>query len=188
MTPSLVKFVRGVWSTGTDNEKIDANARFLAVVTGLRHGHIKWEDGQPVDRRMVPVQDHPLPPARTDLGDLDETEWPIGKDGAPADPWQFTFELPLLDLENSAQRLYSTPSFGGRQAIGRLARTYALRKKKDPGKLPVVELACESYKHATYGVVQNPVLKIVDWLPDPDWSPPEPPPDASSDLNDEIPF
>ena len=68
----LVKFVRGSWNTGADGEVIKHDARFLAVMTGLRHGHIKWQDGKPVERRMPLVQDHPRAPGRTELGDLDE--------------------------------------------------------------------------------------------------------------------
>src|SRR5262245_43801062 len=120
----LLKFTRGVWSTGQDGEIVAADARFLAVVTGLRHDHIKWVDGQPADRRMVLVEDHFLAPARVELGDLDEDDWPIGKDGTPADPWSFTYELPLLDLETDGQRLFATSSYGGQKCIGRLARTY----------------------------------------------------------------
>jgi hypothetical protein len=187
----LLKFTRGIWSTGADSETIAAGAKFLAIVTGLRHGHIKWEGGKPVDRRMVPVKDHPLARARSELGDLDEADWPLDKDGAHSDPWVFTYELPLLDLETDGARLYATSSFGGRQSIGRLARTYAQHQRRNPGKLPVVTLGCESYKHESYGTVQKPVLKIIDWLPDPDWSPPEPsagPAGSSRELDDEIPF
>ena len=105
---------------------------------------------------MLLVQDHPLPPGRTELGDLRRDDWPIDKDGERTDPWIFTYELPLLDLETDGARLYSTQSFGGRQCIGRLVRTYAQHARKNPGKLPVVTLACESYKHEIYGIVQNP--------------------------------
>ena len=79
-------------------------------------------------------------------------------------PWVFTYELPLLDLETNGQRLFATSSFGGRQCIGRLARTYAQRQRKDPGKLPVITLGCEMLQARNLRHRAKPGPKIVEWL------------------------
>jgi hypothetical protein len=142
----LVKFVRGNWTTGQDNETIDTDARFVAVLSGLRHGYIRWEDGQPVGRCMALVADHPIALARGELGDMDEQYWPR-RDGEPVDPWSFCYELPLIDAESEGARLFSTSSVGGRQCIGKLARTYAQHTRKHAGELPIVTLASETYRH-----------------------------------------
>jgi hypothetical protein len=187
----IVKFTRGVWTIGKDNEPVDASDQFLAVVTGIKHGFVKWELGKPTGRRMLLVADHPQAPARSALGDLDMEEWSNDKDGQPADPWQFTIELPMLDLETEARRLYATSSNGGQQCIGKLVRTYAHHMRKHPGELPVVTFGAETYKHQSYGVIAKPLLRIVHWLPDPDWTASETsasPATYAEELDDEIPF
>jgi hypothetical protein len=187
----LVKFVRGNWTTGQDNETIDTDARFVAVLSGLRHGYIRWEDGQPVGRCMALVADHPIALARGELGDMDEQYWPR-RDGEPVDPWSFCYELPLIDAESEGARLFSTSSVGGRQCIGKLARTYAQHTRKHAGELPIVTLASETYRHESYGTIAKPTMKITGWTRDPDWSPPaEPsasPAGSSHVLDDQIPF
>lgn len=187
----IVKFTKGVWSIGQDAALVAATTRFVAVVTGARHGFVKWTDGKPVARHMLMIAENPVPPFRENLDDLDEDDWPIGKNGAPTDPWQFTYELPMVE-EGEGARLYSTTSFGGRQAVGRLARTYAQHLRKHPGQLPIVVLKHKDYEHERYGTQRNPVLEIVDWITDPDWTEParpaRSPGSLASGLDDDIPF
>jgi hypothetical protein len=79
---------------------------------------------------------------------------------------QFTNELPLADPNTGEQLVFSTASKGGISAIGNLCKAYGRDRAKHPGKVPLIEIGTDKYKHkdASRGWIKVPVLTLVDWI------------------------
>jgi hypothetical protein len=86
--------------------------------------------------------------------------------------------------------VFATSTDGGRRAVAKLCREYSRQRAKVPStQYAVVELGCDSYRNERYGkVVQRPVFRIVEWVPDVAGPATTPAPKASGILNDEIPY
>jgi len=191
---AFLKFKRGKWLVGSDNDKAPDQA-YIALITRAKRGFIRWENNKPTRREMRFLHEPEV--LRDDLGDSDQTLWPVGPIGS-VDPWQYTHELALV-AEDGGKLVYSTASWGGRQAIVDWLLTEYLRQARQaPGELPVVRLSGKQEKHQTYGIIEKPVFQVVGWAPDPDFGKPLPataqtdeaPPTMArpSQIDDEIPF
>ena len=126
-------------------------------------------------------------PPRESLGDLDESQWPIGLDNLPADPWQHQLYLVLQRTTTMEMFTFVTSSKTGRRAVGNLLRHYDRVRKAHPDDCPVVRLKVGGFPHDDdrVGWVKVPVFVVVGRRPRdssaiPDTSP-------GSDLNDSIP-
>ncbi len=108
------------------------------------------------------------PAARHELGDLDQSLWELDDKRQPRDPWQLTNELTLRGLETGDEFVFSTSGKGGIGAIGELCKVYGNIYRQKPGLAPVIELRNDHYNHKVYGKTYFPVLKLVDWVPEPD--------------------
>ena len=62
-TPFL-KFKKGKYTVGGDEEEIPLGTRLVAVMTQCCRGLLKWEDGKLVDRCMANIGDGELAPSR----------------------------------------------------------------------------------------------------------------------------
>jgi hypothetical protein len=90
--------------------------------------------------------------------------------GNEDDPWQQTHRIVMRDLggddaptpTHDGLCTYTTTSWGGRKALGRLIKEYVSRAKDHPGQMPVVYLGSKDSAGAK-GTVANPVLTIVEW-------------------------
>jgi hypothetical protein len=69
------------------------------LVLGITFAWIKFQNRELADRRVT--RDGAYHPMREDLPDMDRTQWPIGLNDQPEDPWK-DFALPL-----SARNSYS---------------------------------------------------------------------------------
>ena len=83
----MIKFGKeGQFVTPDDGEPIAVDAEFVALCEQTLVGRIKFNgDGEPPDRIMGLLYDGFVMPPRESLGDLDESQWPIGLDNLPAD-------------------------------------------------------------------------------------------------------
>lgn len=166
-----LKFNKGDWLLGKDDEEIKPGARFLANVAGLEIGWIKWWDKAPADKRMGFLVEGFQPPKREELGDLNRDAWQTMKDArtgeeTPRDPWQFTNLLPLKAAGDAEEIVFTASSRGGLGAITTLCAAYGKEYRQRPGQTPVVELGVDTYEHKVYGRTKVPTLKIVDWVKD----------------------
>ena len=159
-TPFL-KFIKGVYQFGTDNEVLPLGTRLVPNMAELKAGFIKWKDGVPEDETMVRIGNGKPIPQREDLGDDDRDAWETDPNGTPQDPWQVCNTLPMKDPETGQEHIFTTGSRGGIGAVGKLCVAYARQRQK--GKLPIIEIGCDSYRHKTYGDVSYPTFKIVGW-------------------------
>src|SRR6516165_3006769 len=93
----LLKFIKGEWFIG--DTKIEIGRAYVAHLSELVHGWVKFQDGKPVEQRVGKVADKFRPAKREELGDLDRDKWETQLSGAPRDPWSLQFFLPLEDVE-----------------------------------------------------------------------------------------
>ena len=155
----LLKFNKGEWLIGEDT--VSEGTEYIAFIDEVARGWIKFEDKSVTDRRIVKVAaGHP--PKREELGDTDSSQWEIGDDGKPRDPYVFQWLLPMSPVEAEGDlTVYATASKGGIGAIGLLCKVYGRSQRN--GLLPIVALKTTSYKHPVYGKVLKPDLPIVGW-------------------------
>jgi hypothetical protein len=155
----ILKFVKGEWLIGEDI--VPEGTEFIAYVDELARAWIKFEDQSVTDRRIVKVAIG-RPPEREGLGDTDPSEWELGEDGKPRDPWVLQWLLPMSPVDAVGDLVvFATSSKGGIGAIGTLCQVYGRSPRN--GLLPIVALKCASYKHPQYGKVLKPDLPIVGW-------------------------
>ena len=185
----MIKFGKeGQFVTPDDGEPIAVDAEFVALCDQTLVGRIKFNgDGEPPDRIMGLLYDGFVMPPRESLGDLDESQWPIGLDNLPADPWQHQMYLVLQRTTTMEMFTFVTSSKTGRRAVGNLLRHYDRVRKAHPDDCPVVRLKVGGFPHDDdrVGWVKVPVFVVVGRRPRdssaiPDTSP-------GGDLNDSIP-
>ena len=176
----ILKFVKGEWQVGEDT--VAEGTEFIAYIDELARAWIKFEDQSVTDRRIVKIaMGHP--PARKELGDTDASDWEVGEDGKPRDPWVMQWLLPMsLVSAESDLTVFATSSKGGIGAIGTLCQVYGRSPRN--GLLPIVALKCASYKHPQYGKVLKPDLPIVRWH----GTATTPAAPAAAPFDDEIPY
>jgi hypothetical protein len=84
----LLKFSKGKWVAGANNDKIETGTRMIVDMPTLIVGWQKWQNDRPVDNRMGPIVEGFQPPKRKDYGDNERDEWEKDATGQPRDPWQ----------------------------------------------------------------------------------------------------
>ena len=98
----LIKFSKdGVYET-TNNQAhpVPEGSEFVLLADDTLVGWIKFNGaGEAPDRRMGLLFDGFEMPPRESLGDLDPTQWEVGLDNQPADPWQHQQCLVLQDTK-----------------------------------------------------------------------------------------
>jgi hypothetical protein len=163
----LLRFNKfGEYVAGKDGEKIPHGTRLAAHMPSLAVGFIRWEDGNPVQFVLGLISEGYLPPRRDELGYTDQSKWDVDDDGEPRDPWQFSNELVLIDLESDELFTFSTSSKGSLGAIGELCKSHGKHLRMKPDEVPIVELDVGSYQHPNrnYGEIRFPIFKVVEWV------------------------
>jgi hypothetical protein len=163
----LLRFNKfGEYRAGQDGEKIPYGTKLAVAMNTLSVGYLRWEDGRPAERIMGPICEGYVPPKRGTLGYTDKSKWDSFDDGQPNDPWQFTNEVVLANLENGELFTFSTASNGGLSAIGELCKKHGEHIRQHPDEVPIIELEMGSYMHSNraYGEIRVPILKRVGWV------------------------
>lgn len=155
----LMKFRKGEYFVGTD--EVSLGREFIAVVTELRYGFVKFINNEHAGERIIRVADGVAWPRREDLGDLDKALWERDKQG-PKDPWVEQYFLPVEDVESGEHFAFVAASKGTHDAVEDLLWVYSSNTNKG---LPIIALAVGGYKHKSFGWVDTPNLKIVGWHP-----------------------
>lgn len=170
----LLKFSKGEFTTGQNDEEVPEGTRFVANMDELLIGWIKWEDGKPAEHEMGRLVDGYTPPRRKDLGDTDESDWETDDKGNARDPWQFANYLLMKEEDGDKLFTFTTQSKGGLGAIGELCKVYGKEMRQRPDEYPIIALKISSYRHSNkaYGKVYVPVLEVVGWAPKGDFTAP----------------
>jgi hypothetical protein len=141
------------------DKQVVMNGRVLVAV-GVETAWVRWKGKErPEYRITAPGQRHP---GRDELSHFDESEWEIGIDGRPADPWRDSRYLYLIDPQSGEVFTFITATVGGRHAISNLKRQIAVVRSAHPGAVPVVRLDTEPWK-TQYGMRSKPRFIVVDW-------------------------
>ena len=181
----FLKFAKGEWLAGVDEEEIEAGTEMVVNLVGVTCGHIKWQDGAVVDESMTPIVEG-LFTQRESLGDLDRDLWETDDDGQPKDPWTRTTKMPLKDPASGGELIYTTSSRGGIGAIGRLVSAIRRGQRQGMAGLPVIRLDVGSYKHRQYGKVFVPSFPVISFRSEAELMGGGR--DLDAELNDNLPF
>jgi len=159
---TILKFTKGDWLIGRDGEECPEK-ELIAVVPGLVHGWIRWEDNRPVEQVMGLLIDSFTPPDRSTLGHLDKATWERDASGEPRDPWQQGLYLPMVTVDGKTVYTFTTSSDGGRRrGVAPLCREYGHRIRQHPSELPIARLEQDSYLHSdrSVGRVKYPLFPV----------------------------
>jgi hypothetical protein len=106
------------------------------------------------------------PPTREELGDTDESQWPISDmTGKAEDVWREIMMVPLEASETGEIFIFQTTSLTGLRAVSTLLRQAARVTAKYPDYLPVVKLRCGGFDHRKYGWVRVPAFDFAGKTP-----------------------
>ena len=163
----LLKFSKGDWMAGQDNEEVPDGTKFVINIDELLVGWQRWEDSKPVDQRMGRVIDRFQKPTRQSLGYLDRSEWELDAGGKPRDPWVLTNYILFKGVHDNELYTFSTSSGGGLDAVAVFLKAAIPQKIAHPNEWPVVAIGGTSYLHSdrSIGRVKKPTFKIVGWAP-----------------------
>jgi hypothetical protein len=136
---------------------------FLADVYSATGGFLKFNGkGQQPERRIGLVFPKDLAPARSSLGDLDQSAWANGRfsDG-PEDLWTPVIELPLIHRESGEAFTFTAQS---KTSLAAVKDFLGLCRKVPEGFLPIVRLDVGSFK-GKFGQVKKPALSVIGKAP-----------------------
>jgi len=162
----LLKFSKGDFLAGQDEDEVPAGTEFVANMDELLAGWIRWEENKPTDQIMGKVSDGYQPPRRNELGDTDKTQWEVDAQGKERDPWQFSNYLLLKGTgDDSELYTFTASSKGGLNALGDLCKAYGKALAQRPNEYPVISVGVSSYNHPNkeYGRIKVPTFTICGW-------------------------
>jgi hypothetical protein len=156
----LLKFNKGDYVVGRDADEC-SHTELVAIMPGLVHGMLRWEDGRPIHSEMGLMMDGFVLPARNTLDCQDKSLWEVDDKGKPIDPWHECFYLPVISVNAEDVYTFATDSDGGRRhGIRPLCADYGNHIRQHPDEVPVIGLEQGSYLHSnpSVGRVKYPVF------------------------------
>src|SRR5262249_7659372 len=151
----------GTYGYGQKRTMPEAGSKWAINPTTFQYGYICFEGNKVLGEHLVSVS---LPmPVLTELPDL----------GAP---WQEEWAVGMKCLngvDGGVEVIFKTNTNGGNKAIAgqldlvrnRLNSELQKEPEECDGKIvPIVLLEKDSYQHAKYGQVWEPVLNTIDWM------------------------
>jgi hypothetical protein len=156
---AYMRFVKGTYECGAEREPVPPGTQFF--VLGATGGWVRLARGEPV--RRVPREAEKPFPQRSELGDTDETQWPLF-DGKPSDPWTLSNELLLAEKETGRPVIFTTTSWTGREAVADLCLliTYQRRTRGRDARA-IISIGVGAYR-SRRGPVATPKFTIVGWV------------------------
>jgi hypothetical protein len=185
---TLLKFGDWRWSKGKEGTEVEDGTKLVALQT--RAAWVKWNDSKPCEYKMR-IAGKALP-EREELGDTDESKWPLGPDKQAKDPWQNTRFVYLIDPLTAEAFTFSTSSWGGRGAVNDLAAAISRVRAARPNAVPLIELQAQPHQ-TKFGRKSKPFFKVIEWRGD-DLAPPttaptpKPLPAPANAFDDQIPW
>ena len=159
-----LRFVKGDYILGRDDEEnVPIGTTMIAIMPLLLHGWVRWQDSKPADKIYARVALGERAPERKTLGDNDPALWEHDKFGNSRDPWAESMLLPLIRTDDDFACTFQTSSYGGRKALGELARAYAKGRKRGQPDLPLIELRSHTRQTQNYGPIKEPRFELVGW-------------------------
>jgi hypothetical protein len=162
----LLKFTKGDYLVGRDGAECTETA-LAALMPGLVHGWIRWENHRPVEHVMGLLIEGFTPPSRDALGHLDKTTWELDDERNPRDPWRPGLYLPMITENCETVFTFTSTSEGARRnAIAPLCREYGHRIRQHSDEIPIVQLEQGSYQHPdrSRGRIKYPRFPVARWV------------------------
>ena len=158
----MLKFKKGEY--WCDGEEVKLGTKYIAHAVGWTKTWVHFEDQKVVERKNYRVARGEKAPERDQLPDNDESKWPMGISGRPADPWVYQYLLPMENVATGEVQIFVASSFGGRRAVADLCAAYSRRagKSKDKGQ-PIVTLQMMLMPTKKFGEVPRPHFEIIGW-------------------------
>lgn len=154
----------GVWKHGQENDELQDGTQLAVNMMEFARGYICWNDGEVMEKILVPVASGQTPPQVHEL--TDHGPYKRERDG-----WSEQSAIKFRSLEDGTEFTYQTSSKSGVMALGRLAVTYGknyAQKIDDDGDnlVPIVEVGASSFSPKNDpGITKYaPTMKIVDWI------------------------
>ena len=186
----MIKFGKeGQFETADDGEKIGDDVDFVALCDQTLIGWIRFNgEGNPPDKVMGLLYDGFVMPPRGTLGDDDQSQWELGLDKQPADPWQHQNYLVLQRGDTGELFTFVTSSKTGRRAVGNLLRHYDRMERARSNMYPIIRLKIGGFNHRDerIGWVSVPVFAVQGRHPKETAAKPDS--SLQADLNDNVSF
>ena len=182
----------GIFRTIDDGVEVPTGMKFVAMLHETQKGFIKFNgDGAPPDVRMVRIyEDADI--ERDELGDLDRSQWPIGLNGEPEDPWKAQFAIPTQRYDAGGEVfIFIARGVVAMNSVGDLLGRWRGHPKRKAGFIPVIRIESGTYPSKKFGGRKpKPMLVIDGWVVALTGEPaPElPKPTLAEELNDKIGF
>jgi hypothetical protein len=141
---------------GKNNNGLMNGQKLASDPADTMTGWQRFRDNRPI-YILGRVADGYQPPEREELGPVDPNK---------KDPWQRIDLLPFWDPESRELMLFSAASQGSRDAVASLIGAYAdnlAAHPEDRGKVPLVELATDSYENTHGKQIFIAIFEVVDW-------------------------
>ena len=144
---------------GENETQIDPDERFIVNPHEMVDVWAKYINGKRVDQKVFRTLLGEMAPAREELGDTDEDEWP-SKSGKLKDPWQRAVYLPMKDSAGEVVAFKATSN----SAIGEVGELVGMYASADRhGRFPVVELETRNFESQHGNLIYVPVFKLIGW-------------------------
>lgn len=140
----------GMWIYGADEIEVEEDSQWAINPMSIKMGYVCWHQSKLVGEQLRPFYQPAI--LQSDL---------------PAMPaaWkqQISIDLMCMTGEDEGTTVsYPVSSNGGLKALRDIIAK--IRTQIESGKIvPFVTLANDSYKHAEYGKIYNPVINVVKW-------------------------
>ena len=166
----------GIFRTVDDGVEVPVGTRFVAFLHETRKGYIKFNgQGVPPDVRMVRIDENAKVPERDELGDNDQSQWPIGLSGEPKDPWKPQSAIPMPRHDSGGELyVYVARGIVAMNSAGDLLGRWRYHPKRKVGLVPVIHIESGTYPSKRYGGRKpKPLLVIDGWVTKTGEPPPE---------------
>jgi hypothetical protein len=180
------RFVDGKYFYTGSREELSGNAKLVAV--GMVTAWQRWMGQELTDIRVTPDGDYH--PSRDVLPDDDPTQWPIGKNGKPSDPWADARYVYFLHPTSAAEFTFVSATWGGRIAVSQLKAQILTVRRVHPQAVPLVTFA-SAMMPTQHGPKPRPQFLVTEWRNTGGGTVPAIAPATPSwgrDMDDEIPF
>jgi hypothetical protein len=187
----MLKFKKGEYFC--DNQEVQLGTQMIAHCIGYTQVWIKFVNNEFIERKIYRRAKGERPVERESLGDLNESQWNIGLNGQPADPWVLQSLLPMENPETEDVCVFVSASAGGRRAIAELVDRYVTRMRRHAASgQPMIRLHKIMMPTKKFGNVPRPLFDVVGWT-EQDVRPSirdvqVPETLGNADMDDEIPF
>lgn len=155
------------WVFGQEDNALPLGTEVVVNPLSIKHGYTCWTDRAKGEGKNELLKEllYPISQQAPAVHELDQLEDP--KTGAKC-PWKDTIviDMKILSGKHAGEEVVYKPTSVGGMNASRVVLDAILSKLDEDTAFvcPVLELAQDSYKHASYGKTYTPEFKVVGWM------------------------